>query len=102
MNYNANGQQGATEQARLDSNGHPDDPTSDDIRQRRDQIIALARQHRACQVAVFGSLVRGEMGADSDIDFLVEFETGYKLRANPRLAASVRPASGRGRSRLFA
>lgn len=46
--------------------------------------MAFARQHHARQVAVFGSLVRGEMGADSDIDFLVEFEAGYKLREEYR------------------
>ena len=48
----------------------------DDVRQQREQIMALARQYRARQVPVFGSLVRGELQAESDIDFLVEFEAG--------------------------
>ena len=53
--------------------------TLEDIRRLRPQIMALARKHRARQVSVFGSCVRGEMRADSDIDFLVDFEEGYTL-----------------------
>ena len=53
--------------------------TLEDIRRLRPQIMALARQHRARQVSVFGSCVRGEMRADSDIDFLVDFEDDYRL-----------------------
>ena len=33
-------------------------------------IMELAHLYRALQVSVFGSLVRGELDADSDIDFL--------------------------------
>ena len=46
----------------------------EDIRRLRPQIMELARQCRAYKVAVFGSIVRGEMREDSDIDFLVDFE----------------------------
>ena len=53
--------------------------TLEDIRRLRPQIMELARKHRARQVSVFGSCVRGEMRADSDIDFLVDFEEGYTL-----------------------
>ena len=67
----------------------------DDIRQQRDQIMALARQHRARQVSVFGSLVRGGFHADSDIDFLVEFETEYKLRDHIRLTQGLQRLLGR-------
>ena len=62
--------------------------TLEDVRQQREQIMALARQRRARQVSVFGSLVRGELHADSDIDFLVEFED-YKLRDHIRLAQGL-------------
>ena len=48
--------------------------TLEDIRRLRPQIMALARQCRAHKVSVFGSIVRGEMRADSDIDFLVDFD----------------------------
>ena len=51
----------------------------EDIRRFRPQIMELARQHRARQVFVFGSLARGEMSEDSDIDFLVDFENEYTL-----------------------
>ena len=53
--------------------------TLEDIRRLRPQIMALARQCRARKVAVFGSIVRGEMREDSDIDFLVDFESKYSL-----------------------
>ncbi|MDE2636357.1 MAG: nucleotidyltransferase family protein, partial [Chloroflexota bacterium] len=36
-------------------------------------------QCRAREVSVFGSIVRGELRADSDIDFLVDFESKYSL-----------------------
>lgn len=51
----------------------------EDIRRLRPQIMELARQYRARKVSVFGSCVRGEMRADSDIDFLVDFEDNYRL-----------------------
>ncbi len=53
--------------------------TLEDIRRLRPQIMELAQKYRARQVAVFGSVVRGEMRADSDIDFLVDFEDNYRL-----------------------
>ena len=53
--------------------------TLEDIRRLRPQIMALAQRHRARQVSVFGSCVRGEMRADSDIDFLVDFDEEYTL-----------------------
>ena len=53
--------------------------TIEDIRRLRPQIMELARQYRAHKVSVFGSCVRGEMDADSDIDFLVDFEEEYSL-----------------------
>lgn len=40
----------------------------------RDAILALARQHKATRVRVFGSVARGEDSSGSDIDLLVRFE----------------------------
>ena len=34
----------------------------------------LLAQFHVCSLSVFGSVVRGEAGPDSDIDILVEFE----------------------------
>ena len=54
--------------------------TIEDLRRLRPQIMALARRCRAREVSVFGSIVRGELRADSDIDFLVDFdEARYTL-----------------------
>ena len=42
------------------------------VRDNREQILGIARKHGAKNVRVFGSAARGEIGPDSDIDFLVE------------------------------
>jgi predicted nucleotidyltransferase len=49
------------------------------ISSKRDAILALAEQHGAYDVRVFGSTARGEARPDSDIDFLVEFKPGFGL-----------------------
>lgn len=49
------------------------------IEEKREQINALARQHRARSIALFGSIARGHDTASSDADFLVEFEDGSSL-----------------------
>ena len=51
--------------------------------------MALARQFRVRQISVFGSLLRGALGANSDIDFLVDFESDYSLRDHIRLTQSL-------------
>lgn len=43
-----------------------------DLRQRRDEILAIAARHGATNVRVFGSVVRGEATDASDVDFLVD------------------------------
>ncbi len=67
----------------------------DDLRQQREQIIALAQKHRAQHIAVFGSVLRGQLGIDSDIDFLVDFEPDYSLRDHIRLTQGLRQLLGR-------
>lgn len=47
------------------------------LQHRRDEILQLANKHGARNVRIFGSVVRGEETADSDIDFLVDL--GEKL-----------------------
>ncbi|MCY4064101.1 MAG: nucleotidyltransferase family protein [Chloroflexi bacterium] len=68
--------------------------TLEDIRRLRLQIMELARQHRARQVSVFGSIVRGEMHKDSDIDFLVDFEEEYSLLDHPGLLVGLEDLLG--------
>lgn len=48
------------------------------IRILREKRPALARFH-VRSLSVFGSVVRGEAGPDSDIDILVEFEPGARV-----------------------
>ena len=47
-------------------------PLRDDLRRRRDVLVAIAARHGASNLRIFGSVLRGEEGADSDIDILVD------------------------------
>jgi predicted nucleotidyltransferase len=42
------------------------------LQHRRDDIQRIAAKHGAYNVRVFGSVVRGEAGPESDIDLLIE------------------------------
>lgn len=42
-------------------------------------IQEVCRRYHVRELAIFGSVARGEMQEDSDIDFLVEFEPGAKI-----------------------
>ena len=42
----------------------------------RAALEELAQRHHICRLVLFGSAARGELKADSDIDLLVEFESG--------------------------
>jgi uncharacterized protein len=56
------------------------DMTLEELREsKRDQILQLAQDHGAHNVRVFGSLARGEHGASSDIDFLVDLDPDRTL-----------------------
>ncbi|PLX50505.1 MAG: nucleotidyltransferase [Desulfobulbaceae bacterium] len=46
------------------------------LQKRRNEILAVARQHGIATMRVFGSVARGEETPQSDIDFLVELEKG--------------------------
>jgi len=45
----------------------------------KSQIIDLAKKYGAYNVRIFGSLARGELKDNSDIDFLVTFEPQRSL-----------------------
>ena len=49
------------------------------LKQKREEILKIAAQHGASNVRVFGSVVRGQANADSDVDFIVEMESGRSL-----------------------
>lgn len=62
------------------SNIHERGLSIDDLlSNKRDRIIQLAAKHGASNVRVYGSVARGEAGADSDVDFLVDFQPNYSL-----------------------
>lgn len=42
----------------------------------RAELAAFCRRNGICRLAIFGSALREGFGPDSDIDLLVEFETG--------------------------
>ena len=51
----------------------------DAIRERRSEILDRASRHGARNVRVFGSAARGDAGPTSDVDLLVEMESGRSL-----------------------
>ena len=65
------------------------------IQENREEIMQLARKHGARRVRVFGSVVRGEAGPESDVDFLVEMEPGRSLLDMGGLLMDLRQALGR-------
>ncbi len=42
------------------------------LHEKRDDICAIAAKHGAYNIRIFGSVVRGEAGSDSDIDLLID------------------------------
>lgn len=45
----------------------------------KNKLADICRRYSVRELALFGSAVRGEMGSDSDIDVLVEFEPGARI-----------------------
>jgi len=55
------------------------------LKTRRKEILEIAARNGAVNVRVFGSVARGEDRPDSDIDFLVNLESGRSLLDLARL-----------------
>ena len=51
----------------------------EELRTHKEEILALAAKYKARHVRVFGSVARGDARPESDIDLLVEFESGASL-----------------------
>ncbi len=49
------------------------------LKVKRKEIFELAVRHGAKNIRLFGSVARGEADEQSDIDFLVEMESGRSL-----------------------
>ena len=43
----------------------------------QEEIAAFCRRHHIRRLALFGSVLRGDLGPDSDIDVLVEFDPNH-------------------------
>jgi uncharacterized protein len=50
-----------------------------DLRANRNEIMELGARHGARNIRVFGSVVRGETHAHSDIDFLIDLDPARTL-----------------------
>lgn len=49
------------------------------LRERRPELLAAAARRGASNLRVFGSAARGDDDAQSDVDFLVDFEAARSL-----------------------
>ncbi len=67
----------------------------DIIQMHRDEIIKVATQHGARNIRLFGSVVRGEADEDSDIDFLVDLDSGRSLLDLGGLLMDLKDVLGR-------
>ena len=45
----------------------------------RNTLTEFCRRHRIRKLSFFGSVLRDDFGPDSDVDVLVEFETGARV-----------------------
>ncbi|MGH7199884.1 MAG: nucleotidyltransferase family protein [Planctomycetaceae bacterium] len=52
---------------------------NENLRLHRDEILAIAANHGARRVRLFGSVARGDARSDSDLDVLVDLEPGRSL-----------------------
>jgi hypothetical protein len=69
--------------------------TMDSLRERQDEILALAARHGARNVRVLGWVARGEATDSSDLDLLVEWEPGRSLFDHARLKLDLEGMFGR-------
>ena len=64
------------------------------LKNRRKEILEIAARNGAVNVRVFGSVARGEERPDSDIDFLVNLESGRSLLDLARLLRELNTLLG--------
>lgn len=51
----------------------------DELHEKKDLILSIAKKYGATDVRVFGSVAKGQENHNSDIDFLISMEKGYDL-----------------------
>jgi uncharacterized protein len=69
-------------------------PSIEQLRKRREQIIALASAHGARNVRVFGSVARGDATIESDVDLVVDFDAGRSLLDHGALIMDLQDTLG--------
>ena len=69
--------------------------TNEFLRDKREAILRIAAGHGASNVRIFGSVVRGQADADSDVDFLVDLKPGYGLLDHAALLLDLQQLLGR-------
>ena len=65
-----------------------------DLRDRRQELLRIAKRHGASNVRVFGSVMRGDASAASDVDFVVSLDEGRSLLDLGGLLMDFRDALG--------
>ncbi len=68
---------------------------ADIVKEKRNEILAIARKHGASNVRVFGSVARGEADEQSDIDLLVDLDRGRTLFDLAALIEELNEVTGR-------
>jgi predicted nucleotidyltransferase len=68
---------------------------TDLLQKRRSDILRVAEQHGASNVRIFGSVARGEDDERSDIDLLVDLESGRGLLDHAALILDLEELLGR-------
>lgn len=63
-------------------------------KEKREEILRLAALHGACNVRVFGSVARGDSSERSDIDLLVDWESGRSLLDHVALVQDLEEVLG--------
>ena len=59
------------------------------LRTRREELLTIAAAHHARNVRVFGSVARGEEHARSDVDLLIDLESGASLLDQVRVRRAI-------------
>lgn len=69
-------------------------PSMQLLRRHRKQIMEICKRHHVRSVQVFGSVARGQAGAGSDVDLLVEPEDDFTLFDHVRLQRELAEVLG--------
>ncbi len=68
---------------------------TEEIMEKRADIVRIAAAHHATDVRLIGSVARGEAGPDSDVDLVVRFLPPATTRDPSALAAELEALLGR-------